>query len=106
MKLIRLTDDRYILDAGPEIRADQLEEIRHYWEDWWKETGTHPLAMVIGGSVIPLTYEDRREPDIESRLRRLEAHLHHTGLEKSSAPVYPPDEPRLSGIEQYQAESR
>ncbi len=35
MKLIRLTDDRYILDAGPDVRPAQLEEIRRYWEEWW-----------------------------------------------------------------------
>lgn len=91
MKLIRLTDDRYILDAGDAIAAAQVEEIRHYWEDWWKTHSEFPQAIVIGGNREPLIYEDRRDADIENRVKALEqwmrTHAHVTGLDKSGPPL-------------------
>lgn len=93
MKLIRLTDDRYLFDAG-QIDQRTLEEIRHYWDAWWEEHHTHPTVMVIGGIEQPIEYEDRREPDIESRLRALEE------------AVFGRQDPPVGGIEQYQAEGR
>lgn len=76
MKLIRLTDDRYVLDAGPDVRPVDLDAIRAYWKDWWEQHPEEiPEVIVFGGSKVPLEYEDRREPDIESRLASLEANV-------------------------------
>ena len=77
MKLIRLTDDRYILDAGPElIRHDHLASLNAYFEQWWAQHTEHPTTIVIGGSSITLEYEDRRDSDLEARVKRLEEHVH------------------------------
>lgn len=77
MKLIRLTDDRYILDAGPDLTQERAEQISQYFVDWWRRDHTVvPRVVIVGGSEIPLEYEDRREPDIEARLEFLENHTH------------------------------
>lgn len=97
MKLIRLTDDRFVLDAGPDVRAEQVEALGAYWKDWWeKNPGVTPEMMVLGGIEIELTYEDRREPDIEVRLKAIELsladiwkHVHITGLVPSGQPRPP-----------------
>ena len=111
LKLIRLTDDRYVIDAGPNINRDQFEEIQRYFADWWSKNLERPETVVIGGNEEPLIYEDHRDPegqrllDIEKRLDRLEGHTHVTDLiHASGAPVFR-DAP-VGGIEQYQAEDR
>jgi hypothetical protein len=78
MKLIRLTDDRYILDCGKEARASDVERIREHWADWWTaHPGGPATSFVIGGSSEPIEYEDRRDPDavqmarIEEKLDRI-----------------------------------
>lgn len=77
MKLIRLTDQRYILDAGPNLTQQQAEQIKVQFNDWWRTDHTDvPLAIIVGGDRVELEYEDRREPDIEGRLRLLENHVH------------------------------
>jgi len=96
MKLIRLTDDRYVLDAGPDITPAQLDAIGQYWKEWWaKNPGATPEAIVLGGGIGPLEYEDRRTSDLEGRVQRLEEHTH---IDKHEPPV--------GGIEQFQAEDR
>jgi len=72
VKLIRLTDDRYVLDAGPDIVPYQLDAIRAYWQDWWRTESDIPQVVVFGGLTIPLEYEDRRDADIVGRFDRLE----------------------------------
>ena len=100
MKLIRLTDDRFVLDGGSEVRADQMAAITEWWKEWWERNpGSVPEVAVFGGSATPLEYEDRREPDIESRLRFLESHVHiiathDEGWEVMSGP--PLSQPPLS----------
>jgi hypothetical protein len=80
VKLIRLTDDRYVLDAGPGIRADHLAMLRDYWKAWWQEhPGEIPAAFVIGGHEVPLEYEDRRDADIEARVAALEREVFGEG---------------------------
>lgn len=78
MKLIRLTDDRYVLDCGSDLRRDEMEHLRSYWEDYWKPpVGDFPPLFVVGGVAVPLEYEDRRDPDaiqmarIEEKLDRI-----------------------------------
>jgi hypothetical protein len=72
MKLIRLTDDRWVLAIGNQVTSRQAQELGDAWTEWWeKPTGDRPLALL--GS--PIEYEDRREPDIEARLRRIEEHI-------------------------------
>jgi hypothetical protein len=71
MKLIRLTDDRYVLDAGP-VNQERLEAINQYFDEWWQEHSEYPKTMVIGGQSIELEYEDRRDSDLEARVKRLE----------------------------------
>ncbi len=75
MKLIRLTEDRYVLDAGKDIVPAQMDLIRGYWTEWWHVHLTEPSVFVIGGTEYPVEYEDRREPDVESRLRSLEMNV-------------------------------
>lgn len=88
MKLVRLTDTRYILDAGPDIDMQQVEEIQKYWIDWWRKDTEVPTMIIIGGIVHPLEYEDRREPDIEGRLAFLENHVHMANtLDTTSHPL-------------------
>jgi hypothetical protein len=96
MKLIRLTDDRYILDMGPDADARQVEELKAYWEDWWKTEKDFPRVVILGGVAVPLEFEDRRDPAqqrlaaIEKRLDRLEQHWHHAGLfHNTDDPQYP-----------------
>lgn len=81
MKIIRLTEDRYVIDCGPDVRRDQVEEIQRFWERWFSDHLTHPTAFTYGGTTVPVEYEDRRTPDIEERLAALEAaviHHNHT----------------------------
>lgn len=109
MKLIRLTDDRYILDTESDrISSQQFEEISRYWEEWWERQTVRPSVIVFGGSAHSLVYEDRRDSDLEARVKRLEEHTHISGLDWSGEPRYDKDEKTkpLGGIEQYQAEGR
>lgn len=71
MKLIRITDDRYVLDAGPRMTSAMAAEIGDRWTEWWRTKHTVPAILVVGGTEIPLEYEDRREPDV-GRLTMLE----------------------------------
>lgn len=77
MKVIRLTDDRYIIDAGAKIRHDVLDQLNEQWNDWWKTHTEAPTALFVGGSEMRLEYEDHRDPDavqmarIEEKLDRL-----------------------------------
>jgi len=87
VKLIRLTDDKYIFDAGPDMTASRMEEIRKFWDEWWATETERPSVVVVGGHEYPLAYEDRREPDIEARLRRLEEHIHATDYHRSGPPL-------------------
>lgn len=95
MKLIRLTDDHYILDAGPDIDMQRVEEMQRWFADWWSKETTVPTTAIIGGSKVPLEFEDRRTSDLEGRVQRLEEHTH---IDKHEPPV--------GGIEQFQAEDR
>jgi hypothetical protein len=72
VKLIRLTDDRYILDAGTDIVPEQMEQLNSYFSAWWATHAEHPMTVVIGGIETPLEYEDRRTSDLEGRVKRLE----------------------------------
>ena len=88
-----------------------MDELQTFWKRWWDQNPNGiPSTVVIGGSEIPLEYEDRREPDIESRLRALEEHIHFTeidhGWTRGPIPPITKHEPPLGGIEQYQDESR
>lgn len=76
MKLIRLTDDRYVLDSEMELTQEESWQISEYWKNWWATELTTPGIIVFNGKDYPLTYEDRREPDIEARLQFLENHVH------------------------------
>ena len=71
MKLIRISENDYILDAGKDIRPEQVEAIRLKWKEWRERGDPFEIAMANG-----IDYEDRREPDIESRLRAIEERLH------------------------------
>lgn len=71
MKLIRLTDDRYVLDAGL-VDQERLEAINQYFDEWWQEHSEYPKTMVIGGLAFELEYEDRRDSDLEARVKKLE----------------------------------
>ena len=110
MKLIRLTDDRYLLDAGPDIDQRQMEDLQSFWKDWWKTNTEVPTVVVFGGISSPLEIEDRRLSDVEARLKRLEAHFHKVwrddnDLLTTREPLVR-EKPPLGGIAQYQAEDR
>ena len=91
MKLVRITEDRYILDAGDaNLTPHHVDEIRRYWAEWWEKIpGEIPEFIVISGTKFPLVYEDHRESDIEQRLQALEAHYHVTNLDRSGPPRGP-----------------
>ena len=74
MKVIRITDDRYLLDAGPHVTRAMAAEIGDRWVEWWRTEFTVPTALVLGGTEVPLEYEDRREPDV-GRLTAVEEKL-------------------------------
>ena len=71
MKIIRITDNRYILDAGPHATHAMAAEIGDRWTEWWRTEFTTPTVLVLGGVEVPLEYEDRRESDV-GRLTTLE----------------------------------
>ena len=86
MKLIRLTDDRYILDAGPDMYPDDFKELERVWTDWWNtHPGVVPQMLVIGGAPVKVEYDDRRESNVEVRLQRLEKwfHVHNIQVEEN-----------------------
>lgn len=86
MKLIRLTDDRYVLDLGPGTSASTVDAAREYWKDWWEHHGEIPTVFIIGGVEVPLEYEDRRDADIERRVAALEAHVHAVNIIDRTGP--------------------
>ena len=77
MKVIRLTDTRYILDAGTSITSEGAAQLGDAWRDWWEKEDDPPTVLIVGGSKIPLEYEDHRDPDaiqmsrIEEKLDRI-----------------------------------
>ena len=76
MKIVRITDDRYVLDVGTDMSYEKMEMIKSYWEEWWATESIIPTVLVLGGAKEPLEYEDRREPDV-SRLTAIEEKLDH-----------------------------
>ena len=79
MKIIRLSDDHLILDAGDDVPQPRINEIGEALERWWTghKPDDIPTTLVIGGQPEPIEYEDRRLPDIEGRLALLEARVDH-----------------------------
>ena len=77
MKVIRLTDDRYIIDAGPDGNRDFIEHLGRAWDNWWATHPDPPSALVLSGRTFELVYEDRRDPGaiqmarIEEKLDRI-----------------------------------
>lgn len=75
MKLIRLTDSRWVLDAGNQMDQQRSQQVQEYFERWLQTNREIPAFIVIGGQREKLEYEDRREPDIEKRLKRIERRI-------------------------------
>jgi len=77
VKLIRLTDERYVLDVGPDATQEFMYRIHDAWEAWWRDypkDGAVPTTFVVGGGTYPLEYEDHRDPESQ-RLAAIEARL-------------------------------
>ena len=68
MKIIRLTDDHYIMEVGPAWTSEQAVELMKRWKEWMAEPDPKPLLL---GS--PVEYEDHRDSNIEKRVQNLEA---------------------------------
>ncbi|HEY6010028.1 MAG TPA: hypothetical protein VIX18_01055 [Nitrospirota bacterium] len=73
MKIIRLTDDRYVIDVGPSCTAEAAHELANQWANWWATATTMPTALLVNGISTPLEYEDHRDSNIEKRVQNLEA---------------------------------
>lgn len=72
MRIVRLTEDKFVLDAGRDMTSERVQELGRLWTEWWEEHGTVPTAFVIGGHREPLEYVDARVSDLEGRLLALE----------------------------------
>jgi hypothetical protein len=81
MKLVRLTDDAYVIEIEGSASPERVAQLRELWAEWW-DSGRRRGPMIIGGEVV--TFEDRSHPDFDARLRRIEATL---GLEPESESV-------------------
>lgn len=71
MKLTRIADDKWMLELPPDTDPATMRRYSTAWTEWWLDHTEAPLALMLE----PLEYLDRREPDIESRLRRIEQHV-------------------------------
>lgn len=96
MKLIRLTDDRYVLVPDRNLPTAAVKMISAQFDEWQRGGGTDPAHLLVFGMAVE--YEDRRRPpsDVDDRLAAIEDGLakllHHWALDQELLDVEP-DEP-------------